>query len=69
MEHTAEKTLQQGQLMDFQQILDCWKDEQYFAVVAKLKNKSKIYKVIKTSTIGIKRHKKIKADENPYMKE
>ena len=32
-------------------------------------NQSKIYAVIKTSAIGIKRHKKIKADANPYMKE
>jgi RNA-directed DNA polymerase len=45
------------------------KTKSVFAVVAKLKNKIKIYEVIKTSAIGIKRHKKIKADANPYMKE
>ena len=45
------------------------KTNSIFAVVVKLKNKSKIYEVIKTSAIGIKRHKKIKADANPYMKE
>ena len=45
------------------------KTHSIFAVVVKLKNKSKIYEVIKTSAIGIKRHKKIKADVNSYMKE
>jgi len=30
--------------------------------------KNKIYEVIKTCSIGIKRHRKIKADANPYMK-
>jgi RNA-directed DNA polymerase len=45
------------------------KTNSIFAIVVNLKNKSKIYAVIKTSAIGIKRHKKIKADANPYMKE
>jgi RNA-directed DNA polymerase len=40
-----------------------------FAVIVKMKNKSKIYHLIKLCSIGIKRHKKIKADANPYMKE
>ena len=41
-----------------------------FAVNVKTKkNKSKIYHLIKLCSIGIKRHKKIKADANPYMKE
>lgn len=50
----------------------CWfagKSKGIFAVVVKIKNKSKVYAVIKTSAIGIKRHKKIKTDANPYMKE
>jgi len=45
------------------------KSKGVFAVVVKFKNNSKVYAVIKTSAIGIKRHKKIKADANPYMKE
>lgn len=39
------------------------------AVKVKNNNKEKIYEAIKLSSIGIKRHKKIKADANPYMKE
>ena len=40
-----------------------------FAVNVKTKNKSKISYLIKLCSIGIKRHNKIKADANPYMKE
>ena len=40
-----------------------------FSVKVKLKNKFKTYSVIKVSSIGIKRHKKIRAEANPYMPE
>jgi len=40
-----------------------------FSVKIKLKNKFKVYSVIRTSSIGIKRHKKIRAEANPYMPE
>ena len=40
-----------------------------FAVAAKLKNKIKVYQVIKVVAIGIRRHRKIKADANPYLPE
>lgn len=40
-----------------------------FAVRHKTGNKSKIYSVLKTSAIGIRRYVKIKADANPYLPE
>ena len=40
-----------------------------FTVKAKLKSKLKQYQVFSTSAIGIKRHRKVKADANPYMPE
>lgn len=40
-----------------------------FSVVVKVKNKLKTYRVIRTSSIGIRRHRKIKADANPYLPE
>jgi RNA-directed DNA polymerase len=40
-----------------------------FSVKVKLKNKFKTYSVIRVSSIGIKRHKKIRAEANPYMPE
>ncbi len=40
-----------------------------FAAVVRYKNKFKTYRVIRTSSIGIKRHRKIKADANPYLPE
>ena len=41
-----------------------------FAVEAKTKkDDKKVYKVLRVSSIGIKRHIKIKADANPYMQE
>lgn len=40
-----------------------------FAVSIRLKNKLKIYRVIRVSSIGIRRHRKIKADANPYLPE
>lgn len=40
-----------------------------FAVKYKTEDKVKIYSVIKTGTIGIKRYVKIKADANPYLPE
>ncbi|MDY6862453.1 MAG: group II intron maturase-specific domain-containing protein [Thermodesulfobacteriota bacterium] len=40
-----------------------------FSVVHKYKNKSRILKIIRVSSIGIKRHIKIKADANPYLSE
>ena len=40
-----------------------------FSVKQKIKNKIKIYRLCKASSIGIKRHRKIKADANPYMPE
>jgi RNA-directed DNA polymerase len=40
-----------------------------FSVKRTCKGKSKIYQVIRASSIGIKRHIKIKADANPYFPE
>ena len=40
-----------------------------FAVSTKLKNKVKIYQIIRVCSIGIRRHRKIKADANPYLPE
>jgi len=40
-----------------------------FATVVRYKNKFKTYQIIRTSSIGIKRHRKIKADANPYLPE
>ena len=40
-----------------------------FAVIARYKNKLKKYQVIRTGSIGIKRHRKIIADANPYLPE
>jgi RNA-directed DNA polymerase len=40
-----------------------------FAVSIRLKDKLKIYQVIRVSSIGIRRHRKIKADANPYLPE
>ena len=40
-----------------------------FAVGIKLKKKLRIYRVIKLASIGIRRHRKIKADANPYLPE
>jgi RNA-directed DNA polymerase len=41
-----------------------------FAVMAKTKKNSKrVYQVIRTCSIGIRRHIKIKADANPYAPE
>lgn len=37
-----------------------------FSVKVKLKNKFKTYSVIRATSIGIKRHKKIRAQANPY---
>ena len=40
-----------------------------FSVSIKLKKKLKIYQVIRVASIGIRRHRKIKADANPYLPE
>ena len=40
-----------------------------FAVMVRYKNKLKMYRVIKVCSIGIRRHRKIKADANPYLRE
>lgn len=40
-----------------------------FAVVMRCKRKIKVYRVIRVSAIGIRRHRKIKADANPYAPE
>lgn len=40
-----------------------------FAIVARCKNKPKLYQVIRVCSIGIRRHRKIKADANPYAPE
>ncbi|KAA3603769.1 MAG: hypothetical protein D8M57_05595 [Candidatus Scalindua sp. AMX11] len=40
-----------------------------FSVVHKYKKKARILKVIRVSSIGIKRHIKIKAEANPYFPE
>jgi len=40
-----------------------------FSARATLQNKTRVYSVIRTSSIGIKRYKKIIADANPYLLE
>ena len=40
-----------------------------FSIVHKYKNKTRILQIIRVSSIGIKRHIKIKADANPYTPE
>jgi len=40
-----------------------------FAIIVRYKNKVKLYQVIRIGTIGIRRHRKIKADANPYLPE
>ncbi len=40
-----------------------------FAVIARYKDKFKKYQVIRTGSVGIKRHRKIIADANPYLPE
>jgi RNA-directed DNA polymerase len=40
-----------------------------FAVITRCKKKFKLYQVIRIATIGIRRHRKIKADANPYLPE
>ncbi|NIP23943.1 MAG: group II intron reverse transcriptase/maturase [Phycisphaerae bacterium] len=40
-----------------------------FAAVTRYKTNSKVYHVIRTGAIGIRRHRKIKADANPYSPE
>ncbi len=43
--------------------------DHWFAVKHKTENKLKIYSVVKTGAIGIRRYVKIKADANPYLPE
>jgi len=40
-----------------------------FAVNVRCKNRFKLYQIIRICSIGIKRHRKIKADANPYLPE
>jgi len=40
-----------------------------FAIIVKYKGKAKLYQVVRICSIGIKRHRKIKADANPYLPE
>lgn len=40
-----------------------------FGITIKSKGKVKQYKLVKISSIGIRRHRKVKADANPYMPE
>ena len=40
-----------------------------FAVKTKYKGKTRVYQVLKVSSIGIKRHIKVRADANPYLPE
>jgi len=40
-----------------------------FGITVKRNNKFKQYKLVRTSSIGIRRHIKVKADANPYMPE
>ena len=40
-----------------------------FAIIVRYKNKLKLYQVIRICSIGIRRHRKIKADANPYLPE
>ena len=40
-----------------------------FSIITRYKDKPKLYHVIKTCSIGIRRHIKIRADANPYLPE
>lgn len=40
-----------------------------FTVTAKVKGKTKLYKVFRAGALGIRRHRKVKADANPYLPE
>lgn len=40
-----------------------------FSIIIRCKNKLKLYQVIRICSIGIRRHRKIKADANPYLPE
>jgi RNA-directed DNA polymerase len=40
-----------------------------FAIIVRYKKKLKLYQVIRICSIGIRRHRKIKADANPYLPE
>jgi len=40
-----------------------------FAIIVRYKNKFKLYQVIRTGTIKMRRYRKIKADANPYLPE
>jgi RNA-directed DNA polymerase len=42
---------------------------QVFGITVKSKGKIKQYKLVRISSIGIKRHRKIKADANPFLPE
>jgi len=52
-------------------IKKCWSasGKHVFSFVHKYKKKTRILKVIRVSSIGIKRHIKIKAEANPYFPE
>jgi len=39
-----------------------------FSVIKKFKDTPRLYQVVRTLSIGIKRHVKIKAQTNPYIK-
>ena len=43
--------------------------QEVFAAVTRYKNNSKVYHVIRTGAIGIRRHRKIMAEANPYSPE
>ena len=45
------------------------KNASVFTATAKIKGKLRQYQVFRASAIGIKRHRKVKADANPYMSE
>jgi len=40
-----------------------------FAIMVKHNSKTKLYQVVRVCSIGIRRHRKIKADANPYLPE
>ena len=40
-----------------------------FAIIARCKKTFKLYQVIKVAAIGIRRHRKVKAEANPYLPE
>jgi len=68
--HAAETASEEIQEMAVQEVLDSFRKEAHLRVAYQDQKKpEKVYQVIRTCSIGIKRHIKIKAAANPYSPE